>query len=139
MGKHGLSVQERVENRLDKSSECWIWQGCTTVDGYGTLNIKGKTKRAHRVYWEELNGSIPEGMCVCHTCDTPSCVKLEHLFLGTQVDNIKDMDNKRRRGIRPRPKCCPQGHSLNKVNTYYYPTGYYSCRVCNRDRASKSY
>lgn len=50
-----------------------------------------KVYRAHRFSWEMANNKkIPAGMLVCHTCDTPLCVRPDHLFLGTNLDNIRD-------------------------------------------------
>jgi hypothetical protein len=69
---------------------CWIWSGALDSHGYGVINIGG-TKKAHRVSWIAFNGPIPEGMSVLHKCDVPSCINPNHLFLGTQADNMADM------------------------------------------------
>ncbi len=129
-----LSIQERVDRNVDKSSGCWLWT-LSLRNGYGQISIEGKTKTVTRVYWEEINGLIPEEMCVLHTCDTPSCVNLEHLFLGTQADNIHDMDNKgrgRRRfsGVTH----CKLGHSFSLTLS-----GKRVCRVCHCQREKDRY
>jgi len=77
-------------------SGCWIWEMCIGNDGYGKVSYKGKTYRAHRHSYEVFKDDIPEGLLVCHSCDTPSCVNPEHLFLGTHQDNIGDMVSKNR-------------------------------------------
>lgn len=83
--------------RVNKSETCWNWIGVKDKDGYGTLSIRGKgLKRAHRLSWEIHNGPIPDGMSVLHKCDNPSCVNPEHLFLGTQLDNMRDKTAKGR-------------------------------------------
>lgn len=63
--------------------------------GY-TRTDKGRTVRAHRVSWEFVNGPIPKDMCILHKCDNPPCVNPSHLWLGTQLENIKDRQLKGR-------------------------------------------
>lgn len=79
---------------------CWIWTGATVRDDYGCIIVDGKVIRAHRFSWQLHNGPIPKGLFVLHKCDTPSCVNPQHLFLGTQLDNIRDMLNKNRKKLK---------------------------------------
>ena len=81
---------------------CWLWQGAVFLDGYGVFSAAGRLVRAHRMSWLLTNGVIPEGQHVLHYCDTPLCVRPDHLFLGTPRDNIDDMLAKERslRGVR---------------------------------------
>ncbi len=84
--------------RLGKR-KCWIWTGSPNSAGYGTIRMPGrggKTVLAHRLAFEFNSGSIPNGLCVLHECDTPLCVNPSHLFLGTVLDNNKDRDRKGR-------------------------------------------
>lgn len=89
-------------------SGCWIWNARTNAKGYGCFSIPsgrrpGHERLAHRVSWELHRGPIPEGHNVCHHCDNPPCVNPDHLFTGTQLDNVRDCDAKGRRrwrGIR---------------------------------------
>lgn len=76
---------------------CLIWMGHITEKLYGTINIKGKTWRAHRLAWTITYGKIPDGLCVLHHCDTPSCIEPRHLFLGNNADNALDSAKKGRR------------------------------------------
>lgn len=75
---------------------CVLWLGGRHGQGYGLLKINGRMERAHRVAWEMVNGPIPDGMLVCHHCDTPACVNVDHFFLGTQVENMQDAVQKGR-------------------------------------------
>lgn len=79
-------------------SGCWIWIKYCMPYGHGQLRIGGKTYLAHRVSYELFRGPIPEGLCVCHKCDVPQCVNPDHLFLGTQQENIMDRVKKGRPG-----------------------------------------
>jgi hypothetical protein len=81
----------------EPNSGCWIWIGGLYQSGYGSFKVDRASKRAHRFSWELHNGTIPTGMVVCHKCDTPSCVNPDHLFIGSQRDNIADMIRKDRR------------------------------------------
>jgi len=80
---------------------CWLWIGRTkNRGGYGRLRHRGRLVSAHRMTWILSNGSIPVGMNVCHRCDNRLCVRPDHLFLGTQKQNLDDMRKKgRSRGI----------------------------------------
>jgi len=80
-----------------KKSGCWEWQGHLMAQGYGRCIFDGKRSYlAHRASWVIHKGDIPEGMYVCHKCDNPKCVRPEHLFLGTNEENIKDRTIKKR-------------------------------------------
>jgi hypothetical protein len=60
-------------------------------DGYGNFGLNGESLLAHRVAWSFFNNTnIPDGMCVLHSCDNPSCCNPYHLYIGTQIDNIRD-------------------------------------------------
>jgi hypothetical protein len=80
---------------VDKS-ECIIWQRGTNSGGYPVVWHDGKTRMYNRLLWQEHYGPIPEKYCVCHKCDTPSCVNIDHLFLDTYKNNMKDMVLKNR-------------------------------------------
>lgn len=69
-------------------SDCWYWRGCTDNLGYGHMNILGEVK-AHRVSWRLFRGD-PGDKMVLHKCDVRNCVNPDHLFLGTQTDNMRD-------------------------------------------------
>lgn len=76
---------------------CWLWNGYTAPNGYGMVSIAPYRRGyAHRAAWTVANGPIPDGMQVCHRCDNPPCVNPAHLFLGTVIDNMRDMSTKGR-------------------------------------------
>ena len=76
--------------------DCWEWRG-DKRGYYGQIGVHGKTIKTHRLSWELANGPIPGGMNVLHHCDNPICVNPKHLFLGTQADNVHDMQAKGRK------------------------------------------
>ena len=77
-------------------SGCWLWDG-VIKRGYGNIKYKGRPTSAHRLSYTFYRGKIPDGMCVCHTCDVKSCVNPDHLFIGTHKDNTQDMIRKGRK------------------------------------------
>lgn len=80
---------------------CWEWAGGRDSDGYGIVSWHNKSIKAHRFLAEMVLGWKITGLCVCHHCDNPACVRPDHLFLGTHADNAHDRDRKGR-GIRGR-------------------------------------
>lgn len=75
----------------EPNSGCWLWFGATTNKGYGSFRIEaGKEMGAHRASWLLNRGSIADGMQILHKCDTPACVNPDHLFVGTNLDNMRD-------------------------------------------------
>jgi len=93
-----MNIQQRIEKKIEKIPEsgCWIWTGTLGHFGYGVLKFDKKNHYVHRLSYSSCFGEIPEGMCVLHRCDIPSCVNPHHLFLGTRRDNNLDMKKKGR-------------------------------------------
>ncbi len=88
--------KERFWSRVNIKSkdDCWEWQAATDKNGYGRLGYKEKSGQgAHRVSWELVNGPIPDGLWVLHKCDNTKCCNPNHLYLGTHIDNVKDVAN----------------------------------------------
>lgn len=91
---------ERFWKNVKKTDGCWKWLGAKPSSRYGGMLFGKKHLLAHRISWTLHFGEIPNGMLVCHHCDNGLCVRPDHLFLGTQADNMRDMISKGRKKNR---------------------------------------
>jgi hypothetical protein len=100
--------RRRFWSKVDKSGDCWTWTAGR--DGkYGKFCMpKGQSCRAHRISYEMAHGPIPDGMFVCHRCDNPLCVRPDHLFIGSNRDNVHD-------AVRKGRMFAPVAHSTEKI------------------------
>lgn len=113
----GFSDSDRARfwSFVNREGACWLWLGARIGDcgrsQYGAFSmprvpVRGRKvsipRYAHRVAWELTHGPIPEGLNVCHRCDVPLCVNPGHLFVGTQLDNMRDAKRKGRLHVQRR-------------------------------------
>lgn len=107
--------QERFWAKVDKSGDCWLWTAARLRFGHGVFkrHVAGvwKQQKAHRVAYEYMVGPIPDGLFVCHHCDTPPCCNPAHLFVGTAADNMRDMSEK---GRASRWRALPPGEAKRR-------------------------
>lgn len=117
-------------------SGCWLFQGfCHKPPrNYGNISHRGKKWATHRLTYFLYKGSIPKGMVVMHSCDTPPCCNPDHLELGTHLQNMADCRAKNRYHYANLTHC-KRGHEFNEKNTYIIKTpgeafGLRGCKVC---------
>jgi hypothetical protein len=119
-GKNNRSIEECFWEKVNPEKTergCIEWIGSKETRGYGMFDGRRfglKTCRASRIAWMLKYGrdSLPEGIYVCHHCDNPRCVNVDHLFLGTQKDNMRDCFSKGR-GYKPTPSNHRRGEGVN--------------------------
>jgi len=125
-----MDIYDRLDKRLNKTDTCWLWVGKSTdKNGYARIRVNGITELAHRISYTIYKGEIPKGIFVCHSCDVPGCCNPEHLWLGTNSDNMKDCSSKGRiRNGSTRKIECKRGHVY--VDGSYYQYEGSSRRIC---------
>lgn len=92
MGRPLTPLWKRFEEKVEKTSGCWLWTGNVDKDGYGRIREGGmnESRRAHRVAYALAHGSTPVGKVVMHSCDNRLCVNPAHLKVGSIKDNNDD-------------------------------------------------
>lgn len=121
---------EPYESRyiVNTTTGCWEWQRAIT-NGYGYMNIAGKTTMAHRFYYEMHRETIPDGLEIDHLCENRRCVNPDHLEVVTHQENQRRGGSVS--GRNARKTHCPQGHSyLDPDNLYVGTRGHRCCRTC---------
>ena len=120
--------------KVNKTNDCWLWEGALTDKGRGTTGIGGGiTRPAHRVAYELMIGPIPEGLEIDHLCRVPRCVNPSHLEPVTHAENI-------RRGPKPKQDECKRGHPISGYNEFILAEGRgRRCRKCSNLLTQRSY
>ena len=117
---------------VGQANGCWLWQGYQNKDHYGIATIHGKQIRVHRAVYEVMVGDIPPGMFVCHHCDVSNCVAPDHLFLGTQEDNMGDAATKARMPYGSRNTQAKLTEEQVQVIRELYAVGWYQRHIAAR-------
>lgn len=92
----GELLAARFWSKVRITDGCWEWTATRNAHGYGTITVGGTKRLAHRIAWEITFGPLMDQRHVLHHCDNPPCVRPDHLFRGTQADNLRDMFGKGR-------------------------------------------
>lgn len=130
-----MNLDQRFWAKVEKTEACWFWTAAIGDDGYGRFWAEGQMRRAHRVSYIAMVGSVPEGLVLDHLCRQRSCVRPDHLEPVTPLENSL-------RGIGPtlstyqyvNVTSCPKGHPYDADNTYHRPDRPgRECRACQRE------
>ena len=137
------NIIERFWSKVEVRSEdeCWEWRGSKDNQGYGSVGkIGNKWEKTHRIAYRLSKGDIPNGMCVCHSCDNRSCCNPSHLWLGSHKENMRDMAIKKRAWgtkldesmVKDIRKKYSEGQTLVQLSSNYGLSFQHVGRIVNR-------
>lgn len=116
---------------VETPTGCWLWQGPLDRDGYGTFYFRRRNRRAHRVGYFHLNGAIPAGLVVNHTCRNRACVNPQHLHLVDAATNAMK-DSSSPAYVNSQKATCPRGHAYDRK---YGKQRY--CSICQSEKTKR--
>jgi hypothetical protein len=123
------SPGDRLKDNVQVTSQgCWEWTAYRDKDGYGTMFLNGKPRRAHIASYLIFVGPIPDGAVLDHLCSNPSCVCPGHLQPVTVRENLARSRN--HVAVKMKQTHCLRGHPLSGENLYMTPDGRRQCRAC---------
>lgn len=133
-----MSLEERFAAKCRVAGDCVEWTGAADQHGYGQISVAGQRKKAtHAAIFLRTGQWPPAGKIVCHHCDNKRCVRFEHLYIGTQVENQRDTwlrgpspVHKMRQAWLNRTHCI-RGHAY-EPGSYRMVNGYRQCIACRR-------
>lgn len=128
----------RFFSKTKKRGDCLEWTAARSDGSYGRFNLGYTWYAAHRFSYYLATGKDPAKLRVCHSCDNPCCVNIDHLFLGTMSDNNKDCVRKKRHKFVQKTHC-HRGHDLNDAKVFITKSGgkHRTCRKCWADNANE--
>lgn len=97
--KHTKPLKERMEQKIDKTEECWEWTGARNERGYSNVWVNGKCRRAYRVYYELVVGEIEAGYELDHLCENTACIRPSHLEPVSHRENITRHFRRKKTGV----------------------------------------
>lgn len=133
-----MNVQ-RFWSKVYKTDGCWLWLGYVQPNGYAQFRVGKKRQYVHRVAYELVKGSIPDGLQIDHLCAVRKCVNPDHLEAVTPlVNNLRCGCYESAAKIKRAATTCHKGHTFTPDNTMLNEKGHRSCKTCHREKSRKS-
>lgn len=133
-------IERTKANCIIDANGCWIWQGFVHPSGYGSTSFKNRSTKVHRAMYMAVHGvTLPKKpqVSICHTCDVKRCCNPDHLWAGSQSENIRDSVLKGRHQETSKTHCA-RGHEFTEENTYQHKgrdgNGARHCKACARGK-----
>lgn len=136
MGRPQNTVERMLVVNVDQSTECWLWTGSISSNGYAKAAMKRAMVLPHRVFYEHFKGVIPQGIQIDHLCKVRHCVNPIHLEAVTAAENNRRSTSPS--ALNGRKANCHRGHALTGPNLYTTPDGRRQCKACQPIRQERA-